>query len=191
METPASTVPTDERIVSNQTILDDWDGFKKQRFDVLLLSTTGIANGFLVRFTGRPDSDHQPDRQGASRAMTEKCLNFSMQRRCLLMRQFDSKIMSPKQDPDQYMKEVHQLRDEVEHIGETFSETRIMYLILEGLTDDYEQIRFAAERDPDISLKEIEVTIRNMYVDRMARGAARRHAEGGVSQHDGVIRLPG
>lgn len=91
------------------------------------------------------------------------------------MHQLGSKIMSPNQDLDHYITKVYELRDKLKHIGESFSEARIMDLILEGLTDDYQQIRFAVERDPDISFKQIAPSASHA-------GAVRRHAEGGTSQ---------
>ena len=63
-----------------------------------------------------------------------------------------------------------QQRDELEHIDESFTEARILDIILEGLTDEYEPIRFAAEREPEISLKGIEITMRNMYASYVAHG---------------------
>ena len=47
----------------------------------------------------------------------------------------------------------------------------ILDLILEILRDEYEPIRFAAERDPEISLNEIATTVRNMYANCVAYGS--------------------
>lgn len=58
-----------------------------------------------------------------------------MQHRPLLVHQLDVKIMSPNQDRDQYITEVYQLRDELEYIGESFSQVCVMSLTLEGLTN--------------------------------------------------------
>ena len=44
-----------------------------------------------------------------------------------------------------------------------------MDLILEGLSDEFESIKFGAERDYEISLKETETTMRYMYINRVAR----------------------
>ena len=53
-------------------------------------------------------------------------------------------VMRPNRDPDEYLTEVFQQRDEFEGIGESFTEVCILDLIVEGLS---------AERDRDISLK--------------------------------------
>ena len=55
--------------------------------------------------------------------------------------------MRPNQDPDEHLTEVFQQRDELKHIGESFTEARILNTILEGLSDEYEPVRFATERD--------------------------------------------
>ena len=155
-----ATVPsTDELILTNRAGLVEWDDYIKQLYSVLVLCTKGAANSFLVHFSGRPVSRQQPDRQAAWRAMGEKYLNSSMQRRRVLMRKLNDMTMTPNQDPDEYLTQIFQQRDELEHIGETFTKARILNIILEGLSDEYEPIRFAAERDPDTSLKEIEITM--------------------------------
>ncbi|CAM9942141.1 unnamed protein product, partial [Ascophyllum nodosum] len=112
----------------------------------------------------------QPDGQAAWRATGKKYLNSSMQRRSILMRKLNGMTMTPNQDPDESLAQVFQQRDELEHIGETFTKARMLDIILEGLSDEYESIRFAAERDPEISLEEIKITMRNMYANRVARG---------------------
>ena len=45
-----------------------------------------------------------------------------------------------------------------------------MDIILEGLSDEYEPIRFAAERDPEISLRKVKIAMRSMYANGVARG---------------------
>ena len=86
------------------------------------------------------------------------------------MRTLNGTTMRPNQNPDEYISESFQQRDELEHIGESFTEGRILDITLEGLSDEYKPIRFAAERDLEISLKEIETAMRNMYANRGGRG---------------------
>ena len=79
------------------------------------------------------------------------------------MRELNSSSMSPGQDPDTFLSRVYQLRDELENAGETVSEERMTDIVLEGLTSDYDLIKYNAERDPDLSIQDIEMTMRNMY----------------------------
>ena len=85
------------------------------------------------------------------------------------MRELNSTSMSPGQDPDTFLSRVYQLRDELENAGETVSEKRMTDIVLEGLTSDYDLIKYNAERDPDLSIQDIEMTMRNMYANRIAR----------------------
>ena len=86
------------------------------------------------------------------------------------MRKLNGMAMTPNQDPDEYLTDIFRQRDELEHIGESFAEARILDIIPEDLSDEYEPIRFSAEREPEISLKEIEIAMRNMYANRVACG---------------------
>ena len=86
------------------------------------------------------------------------------------MRKLNGMVMKPNQDPNEYITEVFRQRDELEHIGESFIEARILYIILHGLRDKKKPIKFAADREPEISLKESEITIRNIYANHVVRG---------------------
>ena len=145
--------PTDERILANGAELERWGVYNKHLYNVLFLSTKGAVNSFLVRFAGRPVSSQQPDGHAAWKAMIEKYLNSSMQPWHILTRKLNDMGMRPNQGLDENLTEVCQQRDELEHIGENFTDTRIMDLILEDLSDEYNSIRFAVERDPELSLK--------------------------------------
>lgn len=78
--------------------------------------------------------------------------------------------MGKDQDPDIFVAEVYILRDELGHRGEMISEERLTDIVLEGLTDEYDLIKFNLERYPDFIFDEIEVTMFNMYANRVARG---------------------
>ena len=146
-----ATVPlTDELILANRAEVVRWDACNKQLYSVLFLCTKGAANSFLVRFAGRPDSRQHSNGQAAWRATGEKYLNSSIQRRHILMCKLKGMATRPNQDPDEYFTEVFQQRDELEHVGENFTKAHILDIILEGQSDEYEPIRFAAERDPEI-----------------------------------------
>ena len=80
-------------------------------------------------------------------------LNSSMQRWRLLMRKLDGMTMAPNQEPYEYRTEFFQQRGELENIGKSFTQALILGIILEGISDEYEPIRFAAERNPEISPK--------------------------------------
>ncbi|CAM9463687.1 unnamed protein product, partial [Sphacelaria rigidula] len=99
--------------------------------------------------------------------LVAKYQNSSEQRRHLLMRQLDTMTMSPGQDPDVFLARLFQLRDELVHIGESISDERLTDKIVEGLTSEYRQVKYNAGRDPDLSIRDIETTLRNMYASRL------------------------
>ena len=86
------------------------------------------------------------------------------------MRELNGMTMTPSQDSDDYLAQCLWQRDELRHIGETCTEAHILDILLEGLSDEYKPIRFAAERDPEVSLKKVEITMRSMYANGVARG---------------------
>ncbi|CAM9555616.1 unnamed protein product, partial [Sphacelaria rigidula] len=96
--------------------------------------------------------------------------NSSKQRRRILMRQLDNIKMSPGQDPDVCLTKIYELRDQLVYMGEPISDDRLTDIVVEGLTDEYDRIKYNAERNPDFSIFGIEVTMRNMFSNRVARG---------------------
>lgn len=84
------------------------------------------------------------------------------------MRQRDSITMSPGQDPDVC----------TAHMGKFISEERLTDIAIEGPTNDYLQLKYNAEREPDFSIEEIESTMLNMYSNRMARSITAKRLRG-------------
>lgn len=58
-----------------------------------------------------------------------------------------------------YLSKVHQLQDELKHLGGEVSEDWFTDIILEGLTPEYEPIRFKAIYDEHYEFSDIERTI--------------------------------
>ena len=98
------------------------------------------------------------------------------------MRELNSTIMSTGQDPDTFLSRVYQLRDELENAGETVSEERMTDIVLEGLTSDYDLIKYNAERDPDLSIQDIDMTMRNMYATAPHEKSPRVNSMGAILQ---------
>lgn len=87
--------------------------------------------------------------------------------------------MSQGGDPDIFLTHVYQLRDELMYMGEAVTDKPVTEVVIKGLTNDYTQIKYNAERDPDFSLMKIEIaTTRTMLVNRLARGESVRNSMG-------------
>ncbi|CAM9512073.1 unnamed protein product, partial [Sphacelaria rigidula] len=103
-------------------------------------------------------------------ALVGKYENSSKQRRRILMRQLDNIKILPGQDPDVFLTKMYELRDQLVYMGEPISDDRLTDTAVEGLTDEYDRIKYDAERDPDFSISDIEVTMKNMSSNRVVRG---------------------
>ena len=88
-----------------------------------------------------------------------------------MIRQLDNLKMSPGRDPDEFLTKMFELRDQLVYIGEPISDDRLD-IVIEGLTDDYDRVKYDGERDPELSISDIEVTLRNMYSNRVARNVS-------------------
>ena len=86
--------------------------------------------------------------------------------------------MTDGQDPDVFINEVYYLRDESGDMGEVFNDDSILDIVLEGLTDEYLQIKYSAEADNDFTLDRAVITRRNMYANRAMRNGSLRKAKG-------------
>ena len=95
------------------------------------------------------------------------------------MRKLDNSKMEDGQDPDLFFVQVEQLADDLEHMGEPISKHRVMDILLSGMTNEYEVVQFQAMKDSEFSLDDLQLTMRNMYVNgihnksgRQGRGSA-------------------
>ena len=84
--------------------------------------------------------------------MLAKYQNYTHQRRRILKNQLVSSVMSDGQDPDVFINEMYHLRDELVEMGEVINDDSLPDIVLEGLTDDYLQIKYNTEADDSFTL---------------------------------------
>ena len=94
------------------------------------------------------------------------------------MRQLDGMEMVDGQDPDIFFTQLGELVQDLEVLGEHVSEERLADIVLQGMTSDYELVRFNAHKDPDYGLDEIQFTMRNMFVNEISRGQLKSRSQG-------------
>ena len=85
-------------------------------YNFLLLSTTGAAVSFLLRY--KPKSGEIPNGKAAWDGMIAKYQNSTRQRRRILKNPLVSMVMSDGQDPDVFINEIYHLRGELVEMGE-------------------------------------------------------------------------
>ena len=137
---------TNVRIMVNKVEVDNWDTCNEKLLTILYLTTTGPASSYLLRY--EPKGLAKPNGKIAWEALIAKYENSSQQRRRILIRQLDNLKMSPRQDPDEFLTKMSELRDQLVYMGEPISDDRLTDIVVEGLTDDYDRVKYDAERTP-------------------------------------------
>ena len=110
--------------------------------------------------------------------MVRKYPNSTHQRRCELKQQLTHMVMTDGQDPDVFKNEVYYLRDDLVDMGEVFNDDSILDIVLEGLTDEFLQIKYIAEADDDLTLDRAVITMRNLYANRAMQNGPLRKVKG-------------
>ena len=174
--TSASVLWSTDDSISNLDDIQNWHRDSRLIYDFLFLSTSGAAASFLLK--SKPKQGELANGKAAWDGLVEKYQNSTRQRRRILKTQLMQMVMSEGQDPDIFINEVNHLRDELVYMGEVFNDDSILDIVLEGLTDDYVQIKYSAEADNDFSLDQAVITMRNMYANRVMRNGPSRKAKG-------------
>ena len=98
--------------------------------------------------------------------LRNKYQNTSRQRRRILLRRLDNGVMRPDIDPDVFLSEVFQLRDELNDLGEVITNKRFTIIILDALPDDmYFTVKMKSTRDPELGLEEIIGMMKTILID--------------------------
>ena len=127
-------------------------------YNFLFLSTTGAASSFLLRY--EPKQGEIPHGKAHWDGMIAKCQNSTRQRRRILKNQLVSMVMTEGQDPDVFINEVYYIRGELVEMGEVINYDSLLDIVLEGLTDEYLQIKYNAEADDNFTLENAIYTMR-------------------------------
>ena len=74
--------------------------------------------------------------------------------------------MKPDTDPDVFLSEINQVRDELSVLDETVSTERLPTILLDALPAEmYSTVKLEAIRDPDLSLEHIQRIMRTSFVN--------------------------
>ena len=79
--------------------------------------------------------------------------------------------MENDQDPDSYLNDMAELRDELEALGTTYNDNQIPADILDGLLETYSGIKYEADTRNGFDLERAKYTMRNMYSIRGDRSS--------------------
>lgn len=68
-------------------------------------------------------------------------------------------VTTEGQDPDAFINDLYHIRDELVEICEVISDDNLLDIVLEGVTDDCNQIKYNAEADDTFTLDDAIYTI--------------------------------
>lgn len=188
--TPAAAsppVPTTEGVASsilwdlddsitNQDEIRKWHTDNRMLGTFLSMCTTGAPKKFLNKF--KPKKGMMSNGIVAWEALVKKYRNPSRQRQRILTKKLMSMTMDDDQDPDTFLQDLSELRDELREMGTIFNDNQILDIILQRLPDLYSGIKYEAETKDDFDLEHAMYTMRNLYANRKALGGFSRSAKG-------------
>ena len=145
-----------------------WDSANEHLFSVLILPTTGAARSVLLQF--EPKHGSSGDGKQASLALQSKYKNNSGQRRRTLLRHLDNSMIKPDTDPNVFLSEINQIRDELSVLDETVSTGRLTTILVVALPAEmYSTVKLEAKRDHDLSLAHIQRMMRTIFINYSER----------------------
>ena len=171
--------------IENASEIKAWHHNNWMLYNFLFLSTTGAAASFLLRY--KPKTGEIPNGKAAWDGMIAKYQNSTRQRRRIMKNQLVSMEMSEGQDPDSFINELYHIRDELVEMGEVINDDSLLDIVLEGITDDYKQIKYNAEADDTFSLDKAIFTMRNMHANRLAKHGPLRKQKG---RESAMVAIP-
>ena len=158
----------DEREPSNVDDINAWDSANEQLCSVMRLTTTDAARSLLLQFEPKPG--RPGDGKQAWLALQSKYQNDSRQRRRTLLRRLDNSVMKSDTDPDVFLSEINQIRDELAVLDEEISTECLTTIILDVLPADmYSTVKLETIRDPDLSLEQTQRMRRTIFINHSER----------------------
>ena len=129
------------------------------------------------------------DGQKAWQSLCDQYENILSQRRRTLMRKLGHSRMEPGEDLDTYFVRIEQLIDDLAVLDEPITQHRKMDVILNGLTSDYNLVEFQAMKDSELSLGDLMLVMRNLYVNGLISRPGYTNDRGSAMFSDGSMTM--
>ena len=98
--------------------------------------------------------------------------------------------MKSDTDPDVFLSEINQIRDELGALNETTSTERLTTIILDALpVDMYSTVKLEAIRDPDLSLEQIQQMMRTIFINHSEKLSVTRKIQSPIGIKGRIIRV--
>ena len=163
---------------NNSDDIEAWGTANEHLFSVLRLTTTGATRSVLLKF--EPRNGHAGDGKETWLALKNKYQNTSRQRRRTLLRRLDNSVMRSDIDPDVFLSEVFQLRDELNDLGETITDEPLTTTVSSYMRSQKRytpQLKCRQLRDPDLGLEEIIGMIKTTFINHSERSSVPKRSK--------------
>ena len=88
------------------------------------------------------------------------------------MRRLDNSVIRSDIDPDVFLSEVFQLRDELNDLGEIATDESLTNIILDALLEEmYSKVKMQSVRGPELELEEIIGKIKTIFINHSERSS--------------------
>eukprot|EP00903_Cladosiphon_okamuranus_P018846 g17334.t1 len=176
-ELPTSLLWAIPATVTNRDDILAWHRFNRMLGTFLSMCTTGAAKKFVATFKPKPDMMFNGI--AAWKALVKKYRNPSRQRQKILFKKLYNMTMDVEQDPDAFMHDMTELRDELQLLGSPIPDDQFLNIILDCLPEQlYSGIKYEAETKEDLTLEQALYTMRNLYINRKEESGTSRAAKG-------------
>ena len=94
------------------------------------------------------------------------------------MRRLDNSVMRSDIDPDVFLSEVFQLRDEPSNSGEAVPDERLTTIILDALPEEmYSTIKMQSIKDPALGLEKIISMMKTIFIIHLKRSSVPKRSQ--------------
>ena len=138
-------------------------------FSVLYIVTSGPAATLVRQCEDRTSAGGLRHGKKAWSASYTKYDSNSKDARRASYKKLVSFRMEEGQDPGGYTLKLMEFRGRLHEMTEKISNERFEGILLQGLTDDFEFVKMTIFHSPNFGINEIQLMMRNSYIDRLSR----------------------
>lgn len=96
------------------------------------------------------------------------------------LEELENTPMNPGENPDAYFNQKHLLRAQTEKMGEAISDRRFKDMCVQGFSDENNDISMMVFRDPTFNVLQMQLTLRNIFMDAQSRKSSKGRIAGRV-----------
>eukprot|EP00903_Cladosiphon_okamuranus_P021708 g19957.t1 len=182
-ELPTSFIWAIPATVTNRDDILAWHRYNRMLGTFLSMCTTGAAKKLVATF--KPKLDMMFNGIAAWKALVRKYRNPSCPRQKILFKKLYNMTMDVEQDPDAFMHDMTELRDELQLLESPIPDEQFLNIILDCLSEQlYSGTKYEPETKEDLTLEQTLYTMRNLYINRKEESGTSRATKRPVIGND-------